>query len=74
MLVPVRPCDGRVGDVWLLRIVLGVAVRLRNARQRGRLLDVLGVDSLHAGDGLVRRHNKAVVVVVGGREKSKVGV
>lgn len=76
VLVPVRPCDGRVGDVWLLRVVLGVAVRLRGARHGRRLLDVLGVDGLHAGGRLVGRHAEAVVrwraiargVVVAGRE------
>ena len=56
MLVPVRPCDGEVGDVRLLRIVFGVAIRLRGARHRPRLLDVIGVDGLHASGRLVGRH------------------
>jgi hypothetical protein len=42
--------------VWLLRVVLGVAVWLRGARHGRRLLDVVGVNGLHAGDGLVGRH------------------
>ena len=61
MLVPVRLCDGRVGDVWLLRVVLGVAVGLRGAGHGRWLLDELGVDGLHAGGGLVRRHGEVVV-------------
>jgi len=56
VLIPVRPCDGEVGDVWLLRIVFGVAVWLRSAGHGALLLDVVGVDGLHAGDSLVRRH------------------
>lgn len=56
MLVPVRLCDGRLGDVWLLRVVLEIAVWLRGAGHGRWLLDVLGVNGLHARDGLVRRH------------------
>lgn len=43
--------------MWLLGVVLGVAVGLRGARHGGRLLDVVGVDGLHASGGLVRRHD-----------------
>jgi hypothetical protein len=59
VLVPVRLGDRCLGDVWLLRIVFGVAVRLRGARHWGRLLDVFGVDGHHTGGGLVRRHFEA---------------
>jgi hypothetical protein len=43
-------------DVWFLRVVLGVAVGLRSACHGRRLLDVVGVDGLHASDGLMGRH------------------
>jgi hypothetical protein len=56
VLVPVCPCHGLVGDVWLLGIVRSVAVWLRRLGHGRRLLDVVGVDGLHAGDGLVGRH------------------
>jgi hypothetical protein len=52
--------------VRLLRIVRRVAVGLRRLCHGRRLLDVVGVDGLHAGDGLVRRHGG------GGGEKGKV--
>lgn len=61
VLVPVGLGDGRVGDVWLLRVVLWVAVRLRGARHGRRLLDVVGVDGHHAGGRLVGRHTEGVV-------------
>jgi hypothetical protein len=53
--------------VRLLRIVRRVAVGLRRLCHGRRLLDVVGVDGLHAGDGLVRRHGGG-----GGGEKGKV--
>lgn len=56
MLVPVGLGDGCVGDMWLLRVVLGVAVRLRGACHWRALLDVVGVDGHHASGGLVGRH------------------
>lgn len=31
VLVPVGLCNGGIGDVWLLGVVLGVAVGLRGA-------------------------------------------
>lgn len=51
VFVPVRLGDGRIGDVRLLRIVLGVAVGLAG-RSHGRLL----VDELRL-DGEVARHS-----------------
>ena len=42
--------------MWLLGIVLGVAVWLVGASHGALLLDVVGVDGLHASDSLVRRH------------------
>jgi hypothetical protein len=56
VLVPVVPCDGHVGNVRLLGIVLGVAVGFVGARHGARLLDVVGVNGLHARNSLVRRH------------------
>jgi hypothetical protein len=44
--------------VRLLRVVLGVAVWLRGASHGRRLLHVVGVDGLHAGGWLVRRHGE----------------
>jgi hypothetical protein len=58
VLVPVGLGDGCFGDVWLLRVVLGVAVRLRGARHGRRLLDVFGVDGHHAGGRLVGGHGE----------------
>jgi hypothetical protein len=42
--------------VRLLRVVLGVAVWLRGARHGRGLLDVVGVNGLHASSWLVGRH------------------
>lgn len=57
VLVPVLAGHGIVGDVLLVRVVLGVAVGLRGLRHGGRLVrEELRLDSLLAGDGLVRRH------------------
>jgi hypothetical protein len=57
VLVPVGLCDGRVGDVRLLRVVLGVAVGLGGAGHGGALVDELGVNGEVARDSLVRRHS-----------------
>lgn len=70
MLVPVGLGDGCFGDVWLLRVVLGVAVRLRGARHGRRLLDVFGVDGHHAGGRLVGRHGEEVGRVVVGKARA----
>ena len=62
VLVPVRLCDGRVGNVWLLRVVLGVAVGFAG-RSHGRLLvDELGLNGEVARDSLGGGHDG------GGRE------
>lgn len=66
VLVPVGLCDRCVGDVWLLRIVLGIAVWLRLARHWGWLFDVVGVNGLHASDSLVGRHGEVAIGVGGG--------
>lgn len=39
--------------MWLLRIVFGIAVGLRLAGHWRWLLDVVGVNGLHAGHSLV---------------------
>ena len=56
VLVPVGTCDGQIGDVRLLGIIFGIAVWLRRACHGGWLLDVIGVNGLHASHSLVRRH------------------
>ena len=56
VLVPVRLCEGGLGDVWLLWVVLGIAVGLRDGGHGGWLLNVLWVDGLHARDRLVGGH------------------
>jgi hypothetical protein len=55
VLVPVGFCDRCVGDVRLLRVVLGVAVRLRHARHWRWLLDILGFYGLCTCHRLVER-------------------
>lgn len=57
MLVPIFSCDGLVGDVWLLGVVLWVSVWLSGAGRGGRLRDELRVNGRLAGDGLVRGHD-----------------
>lgn len=71
MLVPVLPGDGKICDVRLLGIVLGVAVRLRRAGHGRRLRNVLRVDGELAGDRLVGRH--VVVCERGGAKVFFVG-
>lgn len=62
MLVPVGLCNGLVGDVWLLRVVLGVAVGLVG-RSHGRLLvNELGLDGEIARDSLGGGHGGGGVV------------
>ena len=62
VLVPVGLCNGHVGNVWLLRVVLGVAVGLVD-RSHGRLLlNELGLDGEIARDSLGGGHDG------GGRE------
>lgn len=60
MLVPVGLCNGRIGDVRLLRVVLGIAVRLVG-RSHGRLLvNELRLDGEVARDSLGGRHGGEV--------------
>lgn len=57
VLVPVRPRDGLVSDVWLLWVVLRVSVGLILAGHGRRLRgEEFWLDCLHAGGGLVRGH------------------
>lgn len=60
MLVPVRLRNRRIGDVRLLRVVLGVTIGLAG-RSHGRLLvDKLGLDGEVAGNSLGGRHDGEV--------------
>lgn len=61
VLVPVLPRNREICDVWLLRVIFGVAVGLSSASHRRRLRDVLRVHGELAGDGLVRRHDGEAV-------------
>ncbi len=56
MLVPVGLGNGRVGDVRLLRVVLGVAVGLVGRSHRRLLLDELRLDGEVARDSLGGGH------------------
>jgi hypothetical protein len=60
VLVPVRLCDGRVGDVRLLWVVLGVTVGLAGRRHRRLLVNELGLDGEVARDSLGGRHDGVV--------------
>lgn len=56
VLVPVGLCDGCIGDVRLLRVVLGVAVGLAGRSHRRLLVNELRLDGEIARDGLGGRH------------------
>ena len=60
VLVPVGLCDGRVGDVRLFRVVLGVAVGLAGRSHRRLLVDELRLDGEVARDSLGGRHDGGV--------------
>jgi hypothetical protein len=60
VLVPVRLCDGRVGDVRLLWVVLGVTVGLAGRRHGRLLVNELGLDGEVARDSLGGRHDGVV--------------
>lgn len=55
VLVPIGTGNRKVGDVRLLRVGFGVVANwLRPARTRLGLREVLGINGLHAGGGLMR--------------------
>jgi len=57
VLVPVRPRDRLISNVWLLWVVLWVSVGFILAGHSRRLRrEEFWLDCLHASRGLVRRH------------------